>query len=162
WRLGRAFPGTRPRHFLGRKSAETKPLLRGGLWISLGNLALNLHYGADVLILGWFLGPSTVVIYTCTAKLISLSTTQVCGLATVAGPALSELRVSGRGGQLLRASTALGQLVLLSSGLVAGVILATNEGFVSWWVGPGLYGGTTLTLLLLGVMVARHLSFTLA
>src|SRR5262249_52987482 len=126
------------------------------------NLALNLHYGADVLILGWFLGPSAVVIYACTCKLISLSTSQVCSLATVAGPALSELRMSGRGEQVRRASTALGQLVLLTSGLVAAVILATNEGFVTWWVGPSLYGGMTLTLLVLSVMVARHLAFTFA
>jgi O-antigen/teichoic acid export membrane protein len=161
-RLRAAFPEALPPHRLGRQTEHTGRLVRSGLWISLGNLALSLHYGADVLILGQILGPAPVVVYACTMRLITLCTFQVTGVATVAGPALSELRESGSHGALLRASAALGQLTLLTSGLVACVLLIGNEGFVTWWVGAGQYGGSLLTSLLLAAMLLRHLAFTFA
>jgi O-antigen/teichoic acid export membrane protein len=102
-----------------------------------------------------------VVVYVCTAKLPMIFGTQAYTLILTAEPALSELRVSGSAAQVTRASTALGQLMLLASGLIACVLLATNQGFVTWWLGPEQYGGTTLTVLLLAAMTTRHLTFTL-
>jgi hypothetical protein len=40
-------------------------------------------------------------------------------------------------------------------------VLAANEAFVAWWVGPHQFAGTTLTLLLLAAMLARHFATTL-
>jgi O-antigen/teichoic acid export membrane protein len=161
-RLRTAFPGVRPRRVFGRRTADAAQLVRGGLWVSVGSLALGLHYGADVLILGHCLGAAPVVVYSCTTRLIALGTVQVNGLVAVAGPALSELRESGSGEHLLRAATALGQLILQASGLAVCVLLVVNEGFVTWWVGPASFGGTALTVLLLAVMLARHLAFALS
>jgi O-antigen/teichoic acid export membrane protein len=161
-RLRTAFPGVLPRHLFGRWMAGGDRLVRGGLWVSLSSLAVGLQYGADVLILGHLLGPGVVVVYTCTMRLVALCTFQVTGLVTIAAPALSELRESDSGERLVRPVTALGQLILLTSGLVACVLLVGNEGFVTWWVGPSRFGGALLTWLLLAVMLTRHLSFTFA
>jgi O-antigen/teichoic acid export membrane protein len=161
-RVRTAFPGVVPRRVLGRNMADAPKLVRSGLWVSAAGLAVGLQYGADVLVLGHLLGPGPVVVYACTMRLIALCTFQVCGLVTLAGPALSELREREPGERLVRASAALGQLILLASGFVACVLLVGNEGFVTWWVGPSRYGGAPLTWLLLAVMVTRHASFTFA
>jgi O-antigen/teichoic acid export membrane protein len=77
-----------------------------------------------------------------------------------AGPALSELRTGESQERLLRASTALTEAMLMASGLVACVVMAVNEGFVRWWVGAGQYGGLTLTVVLVVMMLLRHWNTT--
>jgi O-antigen/teichoic acid export membrane protein len=136
-------------------------LLRRGLWLSVSRVAQLLLNGMEVLILGWVLGPVAVVVYVCTSKAVSLLANQVYLLATTADPALCEVRAGGSREHVGRVSAALSQLTLLASGLVAAVVLATNEGFVGWWVGPEQYGGNALTAWLLAAMLARHLTFTL-
>jgi O-antigen/teichoic acid export membrane protein len=161
FRLWTAFPGTLPRTLPPLPAPEGKRLLGRGLWLSVSKVAQVLLNGTELLILGRLLGPGAVVVYACTAKLTVIFSTQAYTLVTTAEPALSELRVSGSPERVVRASTALGQLMLLASGLIACVLLATNEGFVHWWLGPEQYGGATLTVLLLVVMLTRHTTFTL-
>ncbi|MCA1593747.1 MAG: hypothetical protein LC754_14080, partial [Acidobacteria bacterium] len=55
---------------------------------------------------------------------------------------------------------ALCQAMLLVSGAVVCVTLATNNGFVNWWVGARQYGGFLLTALLLTNLVLRHWNLT--
>jgi O-antigen/teichoic acid export membrane protein len=129
--------------------------------VSVGKVAQLLLNGMEVVILGWVLGPVAVVVYACTGKTVSLLANQVYLLATTADPALGEVRAGGSRAQLARVSAALSQLTLLASGLVAVVVLATNEGFVGWWVGAEQYGGNLLTAGLLAAMLVRHLTFTL-
>src|SRR5205085_651344 len=55
---------------------------------------------------------------------------------------------------------ALSQAMLTMSGAVACVVLAVNKGFIEWWIGPNLYGGGLLTLLMIVAMLARHWNTT--
>ncbi len=71
-------------------------------------------------------------------------------------PALSELRTSAPRARVIEVSTSLTQLLLLCSGAMVCVVLAVNDAFVSWWVGPANYVGGGLTSLLLLVMLVRH------
>ncbi len=161
WRLRLVCPGLSvlaP----GRPEVQASwDLLKRGLWVSVGRVAQLLLNGMDLFILGYVLGPGAVVVYACTGKTITLLGNQIYVLATTADPALSEVRVGGSREQMARISAALSQLTLLASGLVAVVVLATNEGFVGLWVGAQLYGGTMLTVWLLVSMLLRHLTFTL-
>jgi hypothetical protein len=56
---------------------------------------------------------------------------------------------------------ALMRAMLIVSGAVACFVLAANETFVVWWVGPAQFAGLTLTLLLLAAMLARHFATTM-
>ncbi len=136
-------------------------LLTRGLWVSVSRIAQLLLNGTEILLVQAALGPAAVVVFVCSARLVTLFATQTYTLVLTAEPALSELRAAGRAERLLQVSAALRDLMLLLSGLMACVILATNEGFVTWWVGAERYAGNALTLWLLGTMVLRHFTFTL-
>jgi O-antigen/teichoic acid export membrane protein len=161
-RLQYMFAGILPREVLGRPCGQSGRLVRGGLWLSIGNLAMSLHFGADVILVGTLLGPTAVIVFACTRRLINVATFQVDGMMSVAGPALSELRTADCHDRLVHASTALGQLMLTASGLVACVLIMINQGFVAWWVGAESFGGATLTILLLSGMVLRHFAYALS
>jgi O-antigen/teichoic acid export membrane protein len=50
--------------------------------------------------------------------------------------------------------------MLVLSGAIACVVVAANQDFVTWWVGPAQYGGSALTVLLVAAMLARHVNTT--
>jgi O-antigen/teichoic acid export membrane protein len=161
WRLCRRFPAACPDFRAPLPAAETRTMLRQGLWVSLSRVAQVLLNGTEVVIVGILLGPAAVVLFACTAKLTTLFGPQVYTLATTAEAALSELRTRESPGRLLDVSGTLRQAILLASGLVVCVVLAANEAFVTWWVGTDRYGGLAITVLLAVTMVLRHLHFTL-
>lgn len=159
WRLGWAFPGLAPAA-LGSRLPDSWRLLRSGLWISLGNLAMLLKTGTDVIILGVLCGPAVVVAYTCTAKLSQLATNQLVQLLAGAGPALAELSSAGSVESRRRAYTALSQFILVSVAGASAIFLAVNGAFVRVWVGEDRYAGELVTVLLVAVMLARHAAAT--
>ena len=116
--------------------------------------------GTDVIIIGALLGPAAVVPYACTGKLIGVLANQPQAILQSAAPALSELRPTGDRARMFQVSAALSQATLAVSGLVACVVLAVNQGFVTWWVGPDQFAGIGLTLLMLAAMLARHFNTT--
>jgi O-antigen/teichoic acid export membrane protein len=136
-----------------------------GLWISVSQVAQVLLNGTDMLLIGTLLGPSAVVVYSCTGKLLLLLGNQPQLFMQMAAPALSELRATASRDRLFQLSTAMSQAMLLGTGAIACVVLAVNEGFVAWWVGPERFGGTLLTGVLLLALILRHwndaLSYTL-
>jgi O-antigen/teichoic acid export membrane protein len=75
-------------------------------------------------------------------------------------PALSELRTSASRQRLFDVSRGMTQMMLVASGAIVAVVAATNEAFVTWWVGQGQFGGLALTALLLAGMLIRHLNTT--
>jgi O-antigen/teichoic acid export membrane protein len=160
-RLRLAYPDLAPAA-LGRSHPDSRRLLRSGLWVSVGNLALLLLSGADVLILGALCGPTVVVVYACTAKLIQLGTNQLVALVMETGPALAELSRDASVERRRNAWSALSQLVLLCTAGVAALFLTVNAGFVNWWVGPDRYGGTALTIALAAVLLVRQTAFLAA
>jgi O-antigen/teichoic acid export membrane protein len=116
--------------------------------------------GTDVIVIGALLGPAAVVPYACTGKLIAVLANQPQAILQSAAPALSELRPAGDRARMFQVSAALSQATLAVSGLVACVVLAVNQGFVVWWVGPDQFAGVGLTLLMLSAMLARHFNTT--
>jgi O-antigen/teichoic acid export membrane protein len=138
-----------------------RPYLRQSLWVSAAQLAQVLLTGTDMLIVGSLLGPLAVVPYSCTAKLVAVLANQPQLLMQTAAPALSELRAAGERERLRVVSAALGRAMLMATGAIACGVIVINRPFVSWWVGPGQYGGRALTLALVVAMVARHWNTTL-
>lgn len=133
-----------------------------GFWISANQVGQVLMAGTDVLIISKFLGPAMVVPYACTGKLASVLSNQPQMLMHLATPGLSEMKTGSSKEQLYRVAVALSQGMLLLTGLLFCVIIAVNQAFVYWWVGPKQFGGFALTCLLLLLMALRHWNLTFA
>jgi hypothetical protein len=73
-----------------------------------------------------------------------------------AQPALSELKSSPERTRLAAICVALTQAVLLVSGLFASIIIATNRGFVGWWVGAHEFAGGKVVFLLTACMILNQ------
>ncbi|HST52674.1 MAG TPA: oligosaccharide flippase family protein [Pyrinomonadaceae bacterium] len=160
-RVRRRYPEALPRSLprLTREGARRR--LAGGFWVSVSQIASVLLSGTDLIIVGKLLGPAAVVPYACTGKLVAVFSNQPQMLSQLAIPALSEIRAGAPREHLAHVCLALSHAVLLLSGAVVCVVMVVNRGFVGWWVGSGQYGGFTLTLLVLLLMVLRHWNMTL-
>lgn len=133
-----------------------------GFWVSLGQLAYALIAGTDLLIVGRFLGPATVVVYSCTSKLITILQNQPSILAGAALPGLSHLKMSESRERILQATTSLTQAMLLLVGGVFCVVLSINQQFITVWLGARFFGGLRLTILLLLNFLVQQIDYTLA
>ena len=160
YRLRRRFPGTFPARLPALSASAARQQLGQGFWVIVQQVARVLLAGTDVFIIGMLAGPAAVVPFVCTGKLISVLANQPQLLMQAAGPALSEMRMGESKARLFQASSALTQTMLMTSGAVACVVLAVNQGFVSWWVGADQYAGLPLTVLLLLVMLLRQWNTT--
>lgn len=141
-------------HDLGRRVRQMG-------WVTLAQLGHILLNGTDMLILGALLGPSAVVAYACTGKLVTVFTNHPQLVIQTAVPALAELRmISGRD-RLVDVIRALMAAMLLMSGGIITVILAVNASFVEWWVGESFFSGSSLTVAMVGAMLLRHLGAVL-
>ncbi|HEY6361441.1 MAG TPA: oligosaccharide flippase family protein [Vicinamibacterales bacterium] len=156
WRLCRRFPGILPRRLPSLSIGWARLQLGRGAWVSIGQMAQVLINGTDLLVIGALLGPAAVVPYACTGKLMTLLANQPQLFMQTAAPALSELRTSVPRAHTFEVVTALSQLLLIGSGLIACVVLTVNAPFVSWWVGPDQFAGSALTGLLVFGMLLRH------
>ena len=147
---------------LPKETGEALHHLRRGLWVSLSQVATVLVYGSDLLIIGKVLGAAAVVPYAMTAKLVSVLQHQPHVLMHMALPGIAELRARADREGVLRVVMGLMLGMLLISGGIAAVIMLVNRAFVAWWVGPSLYGGDLMTILLLLVMLLRHWGLVMA
>ena len=159
-RVKRRFPGSLPARLSMHGWDRVRRHFVGGLWVSVGQVAQVLLYGVDVVVIASFLGPAAAVPYSCTAKLVMVLAHHPQVLASSASPALAELRMGAERSRLDHVTSALTLSMLLISGGIAAVILAVNEGFVTWWVGAENFGGGLLTALLIMSMVLRHWNAT--
>ena len=160
FRLARTFPSMLPVRLPSLTLAAMRAQIGRGAWIIVSQLAQVLLSSTDMLLIGKLLGPHAIVPYACTAKLITLLANQPQMFMQLALPALSELRTSASRDQLFALSSTMTQAMLLASGAVFCVVLATNAAFVGWWVGDEQFGGQGLTLLLLAGMLVRHFNTT--
>lgn len=156
YRFKRRFPGVLPRSLAPLPWKDARRKLTNGFWVSINQIGVVLLFGTDVLIIGKLLGPAAVVPYVCTAKLIMVLANQPQMLMQLAMPGLSELRARQEMERLSGVCIALSQSMLIVSGAVVCVVLAANQGFVSWWVGAQQFGGFWLTLFVLLSMLLRH------
>lgn len=160
YRLRSRFPEVLPRRLPTLRWAQAREYLGKSLWASVAQVAQAFLGGSDVLVIGKLLGPEAVVPYYCTGKLVAVLQNQPQMVMQAAAPALSELRTGESRQRLLSVCTALTRAMLIASGLVAAVVLATNAGFVKWWVGVDKYAGMRLTVALATVMLFRHWNTT--
>ena len=159
-RLRTKFPELWLRRLPPRDRVRQRTLMKGGAWVSLNVVAQILMRGTDVLIIERFVGASAVVPYSVTAKLVLIFGNLPNTLLILALPGLAQIRGSADRSHLDRVSHSLGQGTLVMSGFLAVPILLANQGFVEWWVGPRLFGGWTMTIILVLTMVVRHFNFT--
>ena len=159
-RLVRVFPEVMPSQLAPLTIGALRQQVGRGAWISVSQLAQVLLSGTDLVVIGKLLGPEAVVPYACTGKLITMLANQPQMFMQLALPALSELRTSASRHRLFEVSRGMTQMMLLASGAIVAVVLATNEAFVGWWVGDGQFAGVGLTVLLLVGMLIRHLNTT--
>jgi O-antigen/teichoic acid export membrane protein len=162
YRLHTRFPSVLPRGLPELRWATARTRLGQGFWISLSQIAQVLLNGTDILIIGKLFGPTAVVPFVITGKLISVLSNQPQMLMAAAGPALSQMRMGEPRERLSEVCIALSQAMLMMSGAVVCVVLAVNRGFVERWVGSGQYGGFWLTTLILLSMLLRHWNLTIA
>ncbi|MEO5896069.1 MAG: oligosaccharide flippase family protein [Vicinamibacterales bacterium] len=141
--------------------SDARELFGRSGWISLAQIGQVFLNGSDVLVLGAIFGPAATVPYACTAKLITVLSNHPQLLMQAAAPAIAEMRTSAARAKLVRVAVSLMRAMLILSGAVACFVLAANESFVSWWVGPEQFAGWSLTILMLVVMLARHFATTL-
>jgi O-antigen/teichoic acid export membrane protein len=160
YRVKSRFPSVLPDRIPELTGGRLYDYLGRGFWVSLAQVAQPLLNGSDVLVIGRLFGPSAVVPYACTAKLVNVLANQPNLLMQAASPGLSELKAGESRERIFKATTALSQALLMLSGAVACVVLVVNRGFVTWWVGPTQYGGGMLTALLIVSMLLRHWNTT--
>ena len=160
-RLRTRFPHVLPGSLPHLQRAELFTFYRRGFWLSVAQIAQTLLAGTDLLLVTYVMGPAAAVVYSFTGKLVNILSNQPQLLMNVAAPAISELRATGDYSRLVVVSICLTRIMMIASGMVACVLLAVNERFVSWWVGADKYGGFALTCLLLAAMLMRHLNHTL-
>jgi O-antigen/teichoic acid export membrane protein len=132
-----------------------------GFWVSMSQVAYLLIASTDLLIVGHALGAATVVIYSCTSKLITVLQNQPQTFAGMALPGLTQMKVSESRKRIQQAMTSLTQGMLLLTGGVFCVVLAVNRQFVTFWLGPQFFGGMRLTLLVLLNFLAAQIDYTL-
>lgn len=140
---------------------EGRSLLERSGWLSLaqaGHVFLN---GSDVLVLGAVLGPAATVPYACTGKLVTVLANHPQLLMQTAAPALAEIRTSAPRQHLVSLALALTRATLVMSGGIGCLVLTANRTFVNWWVGPELFAGWSLTVLLVAVLLIRHFTSTM-
>lgn len=161
YRLRNRFPSVLPQGLpvLGWTTARAR--LGQGFWVSLSQIAQVLLNGTDILIIGKLFGPTAVVPFVITGKLISVMSNQPQMLMAAAGPALSQMRMSESRERLSEVCIALSQAMLMLSGAVVCVVLLVNQGFVERWVGARQYGGFWLTAFILLSMLLRHWNLTI-
>ena len=97
-----------------------------GVWVSVSQVAQVLLNGTDLLVIGALLGPTAVVPYACTGKLVTLLANQPQLFMQTALPALSELRASAPRARMFQVSTSMSQLLLIASGAIACVVLTST------------------------------------
>lgn len=111
----------------------------------LFNLLSRLGLMSDGIVLGLVFGPTAVVAFTVTQRLLFLADTQVLALGTSAWAALVELHHQGRDELFNQRLIQLTRLTSVFAFLLICPLTAFTQAFVGLWVGPERYGGDLLT-----------------
>jgi len=160
YRLKTAFPNVLPSRLPKLERKDLFRALTSGTWVSVAQIAQVLVAGTDFVIIGKLLGPSVVVPYACTQKLIGVLANQPHMIMEMAAPGLSQMKTSESREVIFRVCNALALGMLSVSGVVACVALAVNHSFVSWWIGERQFGGPLLTIAFVASMLLRQWSNT--
>jgi len=136
---------------------EVGALLRMSGWLAGGELIANLSLASDVLILGAVVSSSTVTTYVLTGYAARLALGLHFRAVSSAMPGLGGVlgeRQFERAAQLRRELLA---LTWLFATAVGATILLWNRSFIALWVGPQLYAGLWVNLLIVLVTIQTAL-----
>lgn len=130
-------------------------LLREGLGGWLGAFGWRLVNAGHSVVIAYLGMPELVPVYACTSRVSQLLTQLSWVVPDSGAVGLAQLQGEGRRERVSQVVDAMLRLYVLLAGLVAAALLAFNPAFVTWWVGPALFGGLTLNgLLAAGVFIA--------
>lgn len=155
-RVAVCFPLAIPRQLPQLSLIEARRILGQGLWVTIQQLAYTLLNGTDVLVVAGVLGPAAATPYVMTDKLLTLSGNVPLQIVMSGQPALNEIRAAGDMARVSRVMNALSQAVLVTSGLVATVVIAVDRGFVAWWVGTTQFAGLRVVVALACAALLGH------
>lgn len=141
------------RFSLNNFSALTKLLS----YTFLGRMAGIASNNVDLFVVSRFLGPETVTILSLTRKAPDYSKEFVNQPSVAFMPAVSHLIGSGKIDKARGVLTRLVCILLWMLCLTVGGLIALNDDFVRLWVGPHLFAGKTINLIICGTFL-----FTLA
>jgi len=150
------FPHVLPSRLPKMARPDLLQTLTGGTWVSVAQIAQVLVAGTDLVIIGRFLGPSAVVPYACTQKLIAVLANQPQMIMEMAAPGLSQMKTSESRERIFNVCNTLAVGMLTAAGAVACVTLAVNHSFVSWWINERQFGGPLLTAVFVAAMLLRQ------
>ncbi len=162
YRIWTRFPQAVPRRLPPFDVIKTKMQLGKGMWISVSQIATLLMGQTDLLIIASVIGPSAVVPYACTCKLIGVLANQAQILMQTAIPGLCEVKSGESRERMFHVLISLTHGILFLSGLIVSVVLLVNHWFVDWWVTARQYGGLPLFLAYATTVVIRHWTTTTA
>jgi O-antigen/teichoic acid export membrane protein len=145
-----------------RQPGSPVSMLKRGVWISVAQVSHVFLSSTDVIIIGAIWGPVAVVPYVITGKLATVLANQPQLLMQAAEPGLSEIKTGENRDRAVQVSSALTEAMLIFSGVLVCIVLAVNEGFITWWVGADQWGGLLLTILILVRVLLVHWNLTIA
>jgi hypothetical protein len=121
-----------------------QPLLRSGVGQWLGSLGWQMAFASDGVIIASLGHRELVPVYVVTSRLPLTLLQLSWALPDNTAVGLAQLNAEGRPERVVEVFAMLLRFHLLTAGLIACGVLASNFGFVGSWVGPDLYGGATL------------------
>lgn len=125
-----------------------KDLLGKGVWFTIGGLAGILIVSMDCFMVGRYVSLEAVTAFIITGKLYFIAERVHGQLFNVMRPYFSQLHGQGKTEKLSELYHVAFSGSLLLSTLMASVIYLINEWFITWWVGPDFYLGSTISFLL--------------
>jgi O-antigen/teichoic acid export membrane protein len=141
-----------PLHFRGD---TLRKIWQDSLYQLLGTIALRVQARGDTFLVGWILGPHAAAQYGLTVRAHETVRMLMVSVGGALLPSLSHLYGDvDREKFRQTVQFTIGVFAVLSS-VGMGAVIARNEDFVSLWVGPELFGGMALTVLMAihGVLV---------
>lgn len=154
------FPQFAPRRLRWLNFGEIVKHFKAGVWVSVSQITQMLIGTTSTMAIAYSAGPSAVVPFSCTQKLIQILSNQPAVILQNAQPGLTQLRATATKDHISRVIGTLTQAVLMMSGALSCAVLAINRGFVERWVGKEQFLGVEFTIVTVVAMLVRHLNTT--
>jgi O-antigen/teichoic acid export membrane protein len=148
FRLAATRPDLMPQWILPRR-AEFRMLFTNGIGVWVGDLGWQLLNASNGIVIAYLGHPEWVPVYSCTAKLSASSMQLAWLLPDSAQVSLAQLQGEATPVSRIREVVLIIlKLHVLLAGGAALALLVFNPAFVTRWVGPAMFGGATLNVLL--------------
>lgn len=137
--------------------ADITRMFREGLGVWLSGWGWRLTAATDGIVLAALAAPALITVLAMTGKLAQMLTNMswVPGDSSLVG--LANLAGENKPERVTSAVTAIFRVYLALAGAGACAVLAANGAFVTAWVGPHLFGGVRVTIVLASLMIVLTL-----